>query len=131
MSNDSLDPADRPDIMSCVTEAAVIPFPKQWQDSPTRDAWAERVRWLARAELVRMHAETFKKSLMDLDVDMRSALEVLRNGKCVDGPYQDRYGDWRGIMRRKVSGRRVYIEVAVCSEFLVCIAARQGDGERQ
>jgi hypothetical protein len=75
---------------------------------------------------VLMHVATFQRSLEELDVDMRSALEVLRNGKCVKGPYQDRYGDWRGIMRRKVAGRRVYIEVALRSESLVCIAAKEG-----
>ena len=124
----SLDPTDVPDIMSGVTATAVIPFPKPRQGSPARCVWTERVQMLAHADsrYVLMHAATFQRSLEELDVDMRSALEVLRNGKCVKGPYQDRYGDWRGIMRRKVAGRRVYIEVALRSESLVCIAAKEG-----
>lgn len=125
MTKNSLDPTSKQDIMSGVTEAAVIPFPKRWQDVPTRDSLAEHVRTIALGDSRRvfMTCSAFKEALEQLDVGTRSAFEVLRTGKCTHPPYKDQYGDWRVVMRRKVAGRRIFIEVAVRADCLICIAA--------
>ena len=59
--------------------------------------------------------------MIERGLDMRSVLEVLRRGRAAGKPNLDEYGDWRIEMRRKVSGRRVHVIVAVCVDHIECI----------
>ena len=70
---------------------------------------------------VRMGEPHFRDRMLKRGIDMRSVLDVLRQGRSVGSPELDEYGDWRIEMRRKVAGRRVHVVVAVCAEHLECI----------
>ncbi len=93
------------------------------KQEPSVDVLAERVRTLSVADSlnVRMGEPHFQERMLEREIDMRSVLEVLRDGRPIGRANQDEYGDWRIKMRRKVAGRRVTVLVAVCLDHVECI----------
>jgi len=52
------------------------------------------------------------------NVSTRQIFDVLRNGKGVDGPSLDRYGDWRIKLKRFSAGRLVQVVLVVKTDHL-------------
>ena len=106
--------------------ATIIPHPVMGQASPQVGQLVQRVHALsADSANVRMGIPHFQESLVDHRIDMRSVLEVLRNGRVIGLPELDQFGDWRIRMTRKVAGRRVVVVVAVSedADHVECITA--------
>ena len=59
--------------------------------------------------------------MKERNVCSRQMLDVLRNGKGVDGPWLDKYGDWRIKLKRYTAGRIVQVVVAVKTNHIEAI----------
>ena len=77
-------------------------------------ALIERVRSLAhRSGVVYIDNPHVKKRMRERKVSNWQVLDVLRKGKCVDGPTKDKYGDWRIKMKKFSAGRTVQVVVVI------------------
>lgn len=54
-----------------------------------------------------------QQRMRERKITMRQIFDVLRNGKGVDGPTLDKYGDWRIKLKRFSAGRIVQVVVVV------------------
>ena len=90
---------------------------------PSRQVFELRVHALAKRSAFQFSAPHFQKRLQERRITMRQVIEVLRQGKIVDGPAKDEWGDWRVKLQRRVAGRRVQVVVAVKEEYLDVVTA--------
>ena len=102
---------------------SIDPFPWPGGDPPPARQLAQHVHRLSAADTlnVRMDEPHFRERMLQRGVDIRSVLEVLREGRAVGNAEQDDYGAWRIEMSRRVAGRRVHVAVAVYEDHVVCI----------
>ncbi|PIS01733.1 MAG: hypothetical protein COT84_00835 [Chlamydiae bacterium CG10_big_fil_rev_8_21_14_0_10_35_9] len=56
--------------------------------------------------------------MRERNVSSRQIFDVLRNGKGIDGPKLDKYGDWRIKLKRFSAGRIVQVVIVVKSNHL-------------
>lgn len=53
-----------------------------------------------------------KQRMQERKISVRQILDVLRNGKGIDGPTVDKYGDFRIKLRRHTAGKMVQMVIA-------------------
>jgi hypothetical protein len=101
----------------------VVPFSKlENKTIPNQNELVKLTHELAKeSENIRFEAPHAQLRLQERNISIRQVLEVLRNGHCVSGPTQDKYGDWRIKLRRMVAGKRVQVVVAVKKTYLEVI----------
>lgn len=56
--------------------------------------------------------------IKERNVSTRQIFDVLRNGKGVDGPTLDKYGDWRIKLKRFSAGRLIQVVLVVKADHL-------------
>lgn len=54
-----------------------------------------------------------QQRMTERNVTIRQMFDVLRQGKGISGPTQDKYGDWRIKLKRFSAGRNVQVVVVV------------------
>src|SRR5579863_2069664 len=94
-------------------------FPEIEQCSETLDILVSRTQELAKnSENVWMDNPHVQLRMRERSVTSRQIFDVLRNGKGIDGPTLDKYGDWRIKLKRFSAGRVVQVVVVVKMQHL-------------
>ncbi len=92
----------------------LLPFPQPAIASETLEELVTRTH-----ELAKNSASVFwdnphvQLRMKERKVTSRQMFDVLRNGKGIDGPTLDKYGDWRIKLKRFSAGRIVQVVVVV------------------
>jgi Domain of unknown function (DUF4258) len=98
--------------------ARIIPFPC----APSAKFLEEKLKEFgADSEKLIFDNPHFKERLVERGLSMRHALEAIRSGCVVDGPQQDKWGNWRIKVSRLVAGRRVQVVVAYKGDHFVVV----------
>ena len=70
---------------------------------------------------VYINTQHVKERMRERNVSIRQVLDVLQNGRGIDGPTLDQYGDWRVKLKRYTCGRVVQVVVVVKHEYIEVI----------
>lgn len=94
-------------------------FPKLVNQPESLEKLVERTHRLAKnSENVYWDNPHVQLRMRQRKVTTRQMFDVLRNGKGIDGPKQDKYGDWRIKLKRYSAGRVVQVVVVVKKDHL-------------
>ena len=97
----------------------VLNFPHPKMPPESLDELVRRTKKLAiNSENVFWDNPHVRLRAKERGVTSRQMFDVLRNGKGIDGPILDKYGDWRIRMKRFSAGRTVQVVVVVKKEYL-------------
>lgn len=89
-------------------------FPKSEHSPEPLETLVERTHQLAkRSENVWMDDPHVRTRMKERKVTIRQVLDVLRNGKGIDGPNLDKHGEWRIKLKRYSAGRVVQVVAVV------------------
>lgn len=100
----------------------IIAFPQP--ETPTRSLaeFVEIAHELAKtSEKVYLDNPHVRLRMGQRSVGFRQILDVLREGKGIDGPIQDKHGDWRIKLKKFTCGRVVQVVVAFKKDHLEVI----------
>ena len=101
-------------------ELILMPTPKV--PPGTLEAIVDKAHRLAkRSENVYFDNPHVRLRMNERNISIRQILDVLRQGKGVDGPNLDKYGDWRIKLKRFSAGRSVQAVVVVKDDYLEVI----------
>lgn len=97
----------------------ILPFPVSENSPESLEELVKRTRELAkRSENVYLDHPHAKERMLERCVSIQQVLDVLRQGKGVDGPTLDMYGCWRIKLERFSAGRKIQVVVIVQSDHL-------------
>jgi hypothetical protein len=97
----------------------LVAFSQPKVGSETLEALTDRARSLSKeTKNIYWDSPHVQQRMRERNVTIRQILDVLRNGKGVDGPTLDKYGDWRIKMKRYSAGRTVQVVVVVNEDHL-------------
>jgi hypothetical protein len=100
-----------------MSELIAFPLPKAPPES--LETLVERTHALAKkSENVFLDHPHTKQRMRERKVTIRQILDVLRQGKGIDGPTLDKHGDWRIKLKRFSAGRTVQVVVVVKDSYL-------------
>lgn len=97
----------------------LITFPEPNVPPGTLEELVKQAHELAkRSENVYWDNPHVQLRMRERKVTIRQIFDVLREGKGIDGPTLDKYGDWRIKMKRFSAGRVVQVVVVVKEDHL-------------
>lgn len=97
----------------------VLAFPQPKNPPESLEELVKRTHELAKnSENVSWDCPHAQQRMSERGVTVRQILDVLRQGKGIDGPTLDQYGDWRIKLKRFSCGRNVQVVVVVRNDFL-------------
>lgn len=97
-------------------------FPQPKIPSESLEELVKRTHELAeKSENVSWDCPHAQQRMRERGISIRQIFDVLRNGKGIDGPTLDQYGDWRIKLKRFSAGRSVQVVVVVRKDFLEVI----------
>ncbi|NGX57401.1 MAG: hypothetical protein K940chlam3_00292 [Chlamydiae bacterium] len=92
----------------------ILPFPKPNTLKESLEELVQRTHLLAQdSSNVFWDNPHVQLRMKQRKVSTRQLFDVLRNGKGIDGPTLDKYGDWRIKLIRYTAGREVQVVVVV------------------
>lgn len=97
----------------------LIAFPEPRVPPGTLEELVKKAQELAkRSENVYWDSPHVQLRIRERKVTSRQIFDVLREGKGIDGPTLDKYGDWRIKMKRFSAGRVVQVVIVVKEDHL-------------
>lgn len=97
-------------------------FPKEQESPRSLEEFVEIVHEMSKnSSKVFFDAPHNQQRMRERKVTMRQVFDVLREGKGIDGPSLDQYGDWRIKLVRYTAGRKVQVVVVVKKDHLEVI----------
>lgn len=91
----------------------LIPLPKTSSEKSLEELVEKTHELAKRSENVYFDSPHVQLRMRERKVSIRQMFDVLRNGKGIDGPTLDKYGDWRIKLKRFSAGRSVQVVVVV------------------
>jgi len=92
----------------------LVPFPHPKTSPESLDSLVHKTHELAqKSENVYWDNPHVQLRMRERNVTVRQMFDVLRNGRGIDGPTLDKYGDWRVKLKRFAAGRMVQVVVVV------------------
>ena len=92
----------------------LIPLPEPKVPPGSLEELVRRTHELAeRSDNIYLDNPHVRLRMKERGVTIRQILDVLRQGKGMDGPTLDKYGDWRIKLKRFSAGRIVQVVVVV------------------
>lgn len=99
-----------------------IKFPEPAASAPALEELVKKVHKLSKeSENVYWDCPHVQQRMRERNVSTRQMFDVLRNGKGIDGPSKDKYGDWRIKLKHFTTGRIVQVVVVVQNDYLEVI----------
>ena len=96
-----------------------VPFPEPEHLAEPLEKLVNRTHELAQtSEYVWMDNPHVQTRMRERNVSVRQIFDVLRNGKGIDGPNLDKYGEWRIKLKRYTAGRVVQVVAVVKKQHL-------------
>jgi hypothetical protein len=97
-----------------MSERVSFPETETEQFPESLEKLVEKTHELAKySENVWMDSPHVQGRIRERNVSTRQIFDVLRNGKGIDGPNLDKYGEWRIKLKRYSAGRIVQVVVVV------------------
>ena len=97
----------------------VVQFPIPAEPPESLEELVSKTHRIAQdSENVYWDSPHVQQRMKERNVTTRQMFDVLRNGKGIDGPKLDSYGDWRIKLKRFTAGRVVQVVVVVKKDYL-------------
>ncbi len=97
----------------------LTPLPTEKNPPETLEGLVKKTHELSkRSENVYLDNPHVQLRMRERKVSIRQIFDVLRLGKGISGPTQDKYGDWRIKLKRFSAGRSVQVVVVVKKDYL-------------
>jgi hypothetical protein len=99
-----------------------LPFPKPEEAPGSLENLVKTTHRMAQdSENVWLDNPHVRARMEERKVSIRQIFDVLRNGKGIDGPSLDKYGEWRIKLKRYSAGRIVQVVVVVKNDHVEVI----------